>query len=140
MERSSPWGEMGSTVSLQHQDTGSIPSPAQRVKVPVLPQLQCRRHLWLRSDPWPRELHMPQGGQKKRKLERKIFNWSQSWEGVVGNKINGRIIMTCVCLHKIKIRRRSSASKINEAGQAVCTNADHKGLNSIERKAFPTLL
>ena len=37
----------------EHWYTGSIPSPAQWVKDPVLPQLWLRSQLWLRYDPWP---------------------------------------------------------------------------------------
>ena len=46
---------MGLAASLQHQDTGSIPSLAQCVlKDLVLPQLWHRSQLWLGSDPQPR--------------------------------------------------------------------------------------
>ena len=41
------------------------PSPAQWVKDPALPQLWLRSELQLGSDPWPQELRMPRGGQKK---------------------------------------------------------------------------
>ena len=58
---------MGSAVSLQHQDAGLIPSPAQGVKDPALLQLQCRLHLWLGSDPLAWEVYMLRGGQKKKK-------------------------------------------------------------------------
>lgn len=51
---------MGSTASLQRQDTGSIPNRAWWVKDPVLPQQ-------LGSDPLAQELHMPLGDQKKKK-------------------------------------------------------------------------
>ena len=53
MHRRSCCSTMGSAASLEHWDVGSIPSPAQRVKDPVLPQLQGRWQLLLRSDPWP---------------------------------------------------------------------------------------
>ena len=58
---------MGLAVSLQCQDAGLIPGLAQCVKVLVLPQLHCRHRLqlWLRSDPWPQELHVLQGHQNK---------------------------------------------------------------------------
>lgn len=47
---SSRWGTMGSAQSLQHQDAGSIPSPAEWVKRSGLLQLQCRRFdRWSRS-------------------------------------------------------------------------------------------
>jgi len=45
---------MGLAVSLKHWDADSIPSLAQRVKDPALPQLQYRLQLRLRSHPWPR--------------------------------------------------------------------------------------
>ena len=50
---SSPGGAVESEVSLECWYTGSIPVPAQWVKDPALPQLQCRWQLWLGSDPWP---------------------------------------------------------------------------------------
>ena len=59
-------------------DTGSTPSPAQRVKDPVLPQLQLRLQLQLRSDPWPRS-SIHGGAAKKEKEKKKIHK--QSYEG-----------------------------------------------------------
>ena len=56
-------GATGSVVFLQCQDTGSIPSPARGLKDLALPLL------WRRSagsDPWPWELHMPWGSQKRK--------------------------------------------------------------------------
>ena len=58
---SSRCGATGLAASLQLQDTGSIPSPAQWVQGLAL-QLQCRSRLQLRSDSWP---GMPWGGQKR---------------------------------------------------------------------------
>ena len=48
-------GAVGSVVSLQHQDTGSIPAWHIELKDPAFPQLrQSRSQLQLRSDPWRR--------------------------------------------------------------------------------------
>ena len=46
-------GSVGSVVSQEFWDTGSIPSPAQWVKDLVLPLLRLSSRLRLRSDPWP---------------------------------------------------------------------------------------
>ena len=47
------------------------PSRLSGLKDLALPKLQHRSQLWLRSDPWPRELHMPQSGQKKKEKRKK---------------------------------------------------------------------
>ena len=51
--------------------TVSILGPAQWIKDPVLLQQWCRSQLQLKSDPWPRNFHMPRGGQKKKKRKEK---------------------------------------------------------------------
>ena len=55
-------------ASWEHWHTQvGFPSPAQWVKDPVLLQLRLGWQLWLGSDPWPGELHIPRGGPKKKK-------------------------------------------------------------------------
>ena len=54
----------GMMAFLEHWDAGLIPSTAEWVKDPVLPQLQGKSQLQLRADPWPRNFHMPLGSQK----------------------------------------------------------------------------
>ena len=51
MSWSSHCGATGSVVSLQCQNTSSIPGPAHWVKEPVLPQLWYRSQLRLGYDP-----------------------------------------------------------------------------------------
>ena len=55
----------GSVASLEQWDAALI--LALWAKDPALPQLWYRLQLWLRSDLWPRKLHVPHGGQKKKK-------------------------------------------------------------------------
>ena len=68
-------GATGLAVSWESWDAGLIPSLAQWVKDPVLPQLQLRLRLWLGSDPWPRrsisfrQSEMKKNGGKNRKCE-----------------------------------------------------------------------
>ena len=51
---SSHYGTVGLEASLQCQDAGSIPGPAQwGLKDLMLPQLWRGSHLWLRFSPWP---------------------------------------------------------------------------------------
>ena len=58
---------MESMVSWEHWDIGAIPGLAQGVKDPALLQVQISSHLQLGFDPWPGELHMLWGGQKREK-------------------------------------------------------------------------
>ena len=53
-----------------------IESSAQpsRLKDPVLLQLRCRSHLWLRLNPWSRNFHMPRVWPlKKKKKNASLF-------------------------------------------------------------------
>ena len=53
-------------------DLGSIPSPAQWVKDPVLLQLWLRSLLWLRSNPWPRSSICCKAAKKKKVKKRNL--------------------------------------------------------------------
>ena len=58
---------------------GSISSLVQWVEDLALQQLWCRLQLWLRFNPWPRELHMlPMRGLP---IPQKVKWWSNGWEG-----------------------------------------------------------
>ena len=65
--RCSRYGARASAASLQHQEAGSSLGLAQDL---VLPQLQCRLQLRLRSDPWPWN-SMCRGVTKKEKKKKK---------------------------------------------------------------------
>ena len=60
----------GSVALWERWEMGLIPSPAQWVKDPALPQLRLRLRLQLGSDPWPRssKCHRSPPPQKKRTL------------------------------------------------------------------------
>ena len=76
--RSSHCDAMGLVVSLEHWATGSIPSPTQWAKDLMLPQLQCRSQLWLRSIPGL-ELCMLWGSQKRKTKENKTDELVKMW-------------------------------------------------------------
>ena len=56
-------GATGSVASLQHQDAGLIPGPAQWAKGFGVASAA------LRSDPWPRKFYMPWGSQKNKRTK-----------------------------------------------------------------------
>ena len=58
-------------ASLQCQDVGLMPGPAQWVKDPLLPQRHHRSKLWPKSDPWPgNSIHRV--AKKKKEVHYKI--------------------------------------------------------------------
>ena len=59
--------ELGSALSWEHWDTGSIPGPAQWVNDLALLQLWPRWQLWLGSDPWPRYFICHRAAKKEKK-------------------------------------------------------------------------
>ena len=89
---------MGSAISWEHLDVGSIPGliprPVQWVKEQVLPQLQLRSRPWFGSDPWlgapyaPKQQKMKKEGRKegKRKEERKEEERKEGDRWVVGKR------------------------------------------------------
>ena len=81
-KKSSCRSTTGSAVSLQHQDTGSIPGLHSGLKDPVWPELLRRSQLGLKSDPWP-ENSICLGAAKKKRNKQKIDSWTQSlfWVG-----------------------------------------------------------
>ena len=83
--RISHCGTMGSVASLQCQDAGLIPGPVQGLKYPVLPQLQHRLQLWLRSLVW--EFCKKKNKKKKTKTKKTVRNNKQIFE-FSGYKIN----------------------------------------------------
>jgi len=60
---------MGSVASVEHWDTGSIPSPAQWVKDLALLQLQQRSQKCLGSDPWPENSICHKAAKRGKKKE-----------------------------------------------------------------------
>jgi len=58
-------------ASLQHQVAGSILGQQRRLKDLGLLHLRCRLQLWIKSDPWPKELQGVAGWPKKKKGKKK---------------------------------------------------------------------
>ena len=82
---------MGLVTSLEHQDMGSIPSPAQWVKDQLLPQLWLGLQLWIGSDFWHGNSICCGVAKKKKKKEknRRIYHMihqSHSWVYNLKNK------------------------------------------------------
>lgn len=77
---SSRCSTLGSAVSWERWDASLISGLAQWLKDLELLQLWLRARLWLRSDPWPWELHMPQGAQKTKKPKTKTKTKKYNYE------------------------------------------------------------
>ena len=81
--RSSRCGTTGSAACLESWDAGLSPGPAQWVKDPMLPQLQHRSKLRLRSYPWPRT-SISVGWPKKKKKFGLILSSAMEQLGALG--------------------------------------------------------
>ena len=64
---------MGSAVSREHWDVGSISGPAQWIKDLVLLQLWLRLQLKLGSDPWTGNSICLQVAKKRKKKKKRIW-------------------------------------------------------------------
>ena len=62
---------MGEEADCSSGGTGSILNQVQWLKEPVLLKLRHRSQLRLGFNPWPRNFHMPQVKQEKRKEGRR---------------------------------------------------------------------
>ena len=68
---------MGLAASWEYWDSISIPSPAQWVKDLVLPQLQHKSQLLLKSDPWPGNPLCGGAAEKEKKKKKMPLGTSQ---------------------------------------------------------------